>query len=147
MLARNSTIEVARQCFRGQFVRVTKMALSQVRVTKVVEGDPAQGDVSPHVVAAPLERIAEGVSGRFGVAGFPEFDPFLVVQLHLTDALGMDKNEVITAQPLQTKAASIRCASLGASQTRLSTGRDRPTSPPFRGRSILTSPSAPSFDH
>ena len=58
----------------------------------------------PEVIAAPLERVPEGVTRRLRVARLPELDPLLIVQFHLVDAPGMYQLEIAAADPGQAQA-------------------------------------------
>ena len=89
----------------GQFEGVAEVAAGERRVVEILERDPPERDVDPEVIAAPLERVPEGVAGAFGVAGLPDLDPFLVVELHLGDAAGVDQLEVVAAEPSEVQAA------------------------------------------
>lgn len=83
----------ARQGTLGQLKGVAEMAAGQGRVVKVLERDPAEGDVDPEVVAAALKSVTEGVASGFDVAGFQELDSVLVVELALGHAPRVDDLE------------------------------------------------------
>ena len=99
-------------------------------VAKCFQGDPSQRDVDPEIVVARLQRESKRVACLLGVAGFPEFHAFLIVELGLSDASGMDQFEA-------RHRARDRCEPDGS--------RDRGRPPPFaldptiRGR-FLTYP-------
>jgi hypothetical protein len=148
MFLRQAGGEVARDGFLGKFVGVAEVASGEWGVFKLFERDPAERDVDPDVIAAPLEGEAEGVASGFGISGFAEFDPFLVVEFHLADAFRVDQDEVVAADPLQAQAASVRRAAFGSAGTDPSTGSGRSTASSLGGWSVLASISAsPSFDH
>ena len=71
------------------------MAAGELGVAVGLQGDPAEGDVDPEVVAAAFQGKAEGVAGAFGVAGLPELHAVLVVAPPLEDAAGVDEFVVV----------------------------------------------------
>jgi hypothetical protein len=114
MVGRQGASESFGKRGQDQVDRVAEVAAGEVGVVVVVEGDSAQGDVDPEVVAAAFEGEAEDLAGLVGLAGAEDFLGLLEVVASLLDAAGVDELEDPRGDGPDRQAAAETPARIGA---------------------------------
>jgi hypothetical protein len=92
-------VEFERNRILAELEGITEVPARQGRVLEFLESDPAEGDVNPEVFMTSGQGIPEGIARGFGVAGLPDLDPFLVIELDLADLGRVIEFIIITAEP------------------------------------------------